>query len=166
MGYEAMPLMLWEPSQVTLRPSAKDGKLRVPGASHGGESAGIVQRGGLKVEILTAWWFQIFWKILVNWDDDIPNLWENKSHVPVTTNQLRYGHDKLNNTEPTLWEWRTVCYWTWPYDLWENSCHNPSQAFQMDQAEVGFQSHALARAASGLLWPIYNVTMIYQYYTI
>ena len=26
-------------------------------------------------------------KILVNWDDDIPNIWENKSHVPVTTNQ-------------------------------------------------------------------------------
>ena len=22
----------------------------------------------------------------VNWDDDIPNIWENKSHVPVTTN--------------------------------------------------------------------------------
>ena len=24
----------------------------------------------------------------VNWDDDIPNIWENKSHVPVTTNQV------------------------------------------------------------------------------
>ena len=24
----------------------------------------------------------------VNWDDEIPNIWENKSHVPVTTNQL------------------------------------------------------------------------------
>ena len=23
----------------------------------------------------------------VNWYDDIPNRWENKSHVPVTTNQ-------------------------------------------------------------------------------
>ena len=24
----------------------------------------------------------------VNWDDSIPNIWENKSHVPVTTNQI------------------------------------------------------------------------------
>ena len=23
----------------------------------------------------------------VNWDDEIPNMWENKNHVPVTTNQ-------------------------------------------------------------------------------
>ena len=23
----------------------------------------------------------------VNWDDDIPNVWKNKSYVPVTTNQ-------------------------------------------------------------------------------
>ena len=23
----------------------------------------------------------------VNWDDNIPNIWKNKSHVPVTTNQ-------------------------------------------------------------------------------
>ena len=25
----------------------------------------------------------------VNWDDDIPNIWKNNSHVPVTTNQIR-----------------------------------------------------------------------------
>ena len=24
----------------------------------------------------------------VSWDDDIPNRWENKIHVPVTTNQI------------------------------------------------------------------------------
>ena len=24
----------------------------------------------------------------VNWDDDIPNRWENKRHVPVITNQI------------------------------------------------------------------------------
>ena len=24
----------------------------------------------------------------INWDDEIPNIWETKSHVPVTTNQL------------------------------------------------------------------------------
>ena len=23
-----------------------------------------------------------------NWDDDIPYIWKNKSHVPVTTNQI------------------------------------------------------------------------------
>ena len=25
----------------------------------------------------------------VNWDDEIPNIWNDKSHVPVTTNQIR-----------------------------------------------------------------------------
>ena len=24
----------------------------------------------------------------VNWDVDIPNIWKNTSHVPVTTNQV------------------------------------------------------------------------------
>ena len=24
----------------------------------------------------------------VHWDDDIPNIWKHKSHVPVTTNQI------------------------------------------------------------------------------
>ena len=28
----------------------------------------------------------------VSWDDDIPNIWENKSHVPVTTNQIIVQH--------------------------------------------------------------------------
>ena len=27
----------------------------------------------------------------VSWDDELPNLWKNKSHVPVTTNQIIYG---------------------------------------------------------------------------
>ena len=26
----------------------------------------------------------------VNWDDETPNIWKNKSHVPVTTNQYMY----------------------------------------------------------------------------
>ena len=30
------------------------------------------------VFFLSDWWFQHIWKILVNWDDDIPNIWENK----------------------------------------------------------------------------------------
>ena len=24
----------------------------------------------------------------VNWDEELPKIWENKSHVPVTTNQI------------------------------------------------------------------------------
>ena len=41
--------------------------------------------------IFTGWWFHPIPKILVNWDDELPNIWENKSHVPVTTNQLMNG---------------------------------------------------------------------------
>ena len=41
--------------------------------------------------IQSGWWFQPLWKIWVSWDDDIPNIWENKSHVPVTTNQQLYA---------------------------------------------------------------------------
>ena len=29
--------------------------------------------------IHTAWWFLHLWKIVVNWDDDIPNIWEHKT---------------------------------------------------------------------------------------
>ena len=35
-----------------------------------------------ELQKITGWWFQPLWKILVNWDDEIPNIWENKSHVP------------------------------------------------------------------------------------
>jgi len=31
---------------------------------------------------LSGWWFQPLQKILVSWDDEIPNIWKNKSHVP------------------------------------------------------------------------------------
>ena len=31
---------------------------------------------------MTGCWFEPLWKILVNWDDDIPNIWENKIDVP------------------------------------------------------------------------------------
>jgi hypothetical protein len=27
-------------------------------------------------EIWSGWWFQPLWKILVSWDDDIPNIWK------------------------------------------------------------------------------------------
>ena len=42
------------------------------------------------VMIHAGWWLsQPLWKIYEfgNWDDDIPNIWKNEIHVPVTTNQ-------------------------------------------------------------------------------
>ena len=50
---------------------------------------------------ITGWWlrFQPLWKTLVNWDDDVPNIWKNISHVPVTTNQIicsLYPSDIIN----------------------------------------------------------------------
>ena len=38
----------------------------------------------------SGWWFEPLWKILVNWDDDIPNIWENKIDGNQTTNQQWY----------------------------------------------------------------------------
>ena len=35
------------------------------------------------------------WKIWVNWDDDIPNIWKNKSHVP--------NHQPVTGLEWILW---------------------------------------------------------------
>ena len=37
----------------------------------------------------TGWWYTYpSGKYeFVNWDDDIPNIWKNHPHVPVTTNQ-------------------------------------------------------------------------------
>ena len=32
----------------------------------------------------TGWWFQPLWKIWVNWDDKIPNIWKYKSHPPTS----------------------------------------------------------------------------------
>jgi len=32
--------------------------------------------------ITTGWWFHTLWKILVKWDDDIPNIWKNNPNVP------------------------------------------------------------------------------------
>ena len=35
-------------------------------------------------------WALPLWKMMefVSWDDDIPNVWENKMHVSKTTNQV------------------------------------------------------------------------------
>ena len=32
--------------------------------------------------LITGWWFEPLWKTWVNWDDEIPNLWENKKWQP------------------------------------------------------------------------------------
>ena len=39
--------------------------------------------------INTSWWYSYPSEKydFVNWDDEIPNIWKNKSRVPVTTNQ-------------------------------------------------------------------------------
>ena len=46
----------------------------------------------LTFQYLPGWWFQFIWKIWKSIGMIIPNIWENKSHVPVTTNQLRSGN--------------------------------------------------------------------------
>ena len=41
-------------------------------------------------QFVTGWWFEPLWKILVNWDDDIPNIWKNKKcSKPPTSNVCR-----------------------------------------------------------------------------
>ena len=49
------------------------------------------------VQSMTGWWLTYPSEKceFVSWDDDIPNTWENKSHVPVTTNQMRMEVMKL-----------------------------------------------------------------------
>ena len=57
----------------------------------------------------SGWWFQSLWKILVNWDDDIPNIWENKKcFKPPTSNHfseiLQSGHrQQLPPPAPPTW---------------------------------------------------------------
>ena len=38
----------------------------------------------------------------VNWDDELPNIWKNKIHVPVTTNQVKMDAWKSSNSVPSL----------------------------------------------------------------
>ena len=35
-----------------------------------------------RADTMTGWWFQPLWKIWFSWDDDIPNIWKSKIHVP------------------------------------------------------------------------------------
>ena len=41
----------------------------------------------------------------VNWDDEIPNIWEHNIHVPVTTNQNNIGYDGFFIIYPILYVW-------------------------------------------------------------
>ena len=42
---------------------------------------------------MTGWWFQHPSEKyeFVNWDDEIPHIWENKKWQPVTTNQMKHA---------------------------------------------------------------------------
>ena len=42
----------------------------------------------------SGWWFQL-WKIIVSWDDEIPNIWENKkcSKPPISSAIRGLGND-------------------------------------------------------------------------
>ena len=43
----------------------------------------------VKSQLITGWWFDPPLKNMkASWDDDIPNVWKNQSHVPVITNQM------------------------------------------------------------------------------
>ena len=54
--------------------------------------------------LLAGWWhtYPSDWKIWVNWNDLIPNLWKNKRHVPVTTNQYTIMNHP-NSKSLSLW---------------------------------------------------------------
>ena len=69
------------------------------------------------------------WKILISWDDDIPNIWKNKSHVP--NHQPGYQYDTKCDSlytdhlaifapwleKSTIYSW--CSYWStiWLFDI-------------------------------------------------
>ena len=48
------------------------------------------QGGSKNIQLVGAWALPL-WKMMefVSWDYELPNIWKNKSHVPVTTNEFR-----------------------------------------------------------------------------
>ena len=46
----------------------------------------------LKAKKQPGWWFESLWKILVNWDDEIPNIWENKKCFKPPTRRKQQTH--------------------------------------------------------------------------
>ena len=76
---------------------------------------------------LAGWWFQFLWKVLVSWDDDIPNIWK-KSHVP--NHQPDMFRIVLGFS--MLWKCKATCLWDdleLPDRLWLNSrdCHQTAE---------------------------------------
>ena len=69
------------------------------------------ENSGINRKHLSGWWFQPLWKIWKSIGIIIPNTWENKSHVPVTTNTFELVQDfaplQLRTAGPigraTLW---------------------------------------------------------------
>ena len=56
------------------------------------------------------WWFQPLWNILVSWDDDIPNIWKNKTcskpptrsyGFPMVFLWFSYGFPRFSATNPS-----------------------------------------------------------------
>ena len=54
-------------------------------------------------ESLVGGWATPLKNMKVNWDDDIPNIWKNKSRVAVTTNQIIYIYKNPNKSTFFLW---------------------------------------------------------------
>ena len=53
-----------------------------------------------KLTMIAGWWFQPIWKIWVNWDDDIPNIWKNNKRSKPPT---RLGWFSIYKTHHSRW---------------------------------------------------------------
>ena len=72
--------------------------------------------------------------MFINWDDDIPNIWKNKSHIPVTTNQQVIGGSRhvrkssLPAPSPQSWHKHVASSWSsrgWAQDPPKASAATP-----------------------------------------
>ena len=82
------------------------------------------------------------WKILVSWDDEIPNIWKNKIHVPVTTNQICLVTDSFIHCfigSMTHWLSPRLCddrvkQWTRSKDeQWNGNTYSDPSSFTLEQ---------------------------------
>ena len=80
-----------KPRDVTIenKTAISNSKIWFPNPAYPEQSDGRSTRGWIVLskvqqseQYLSGWWFQPLWKILVNWDDEIPSIWKNKFHVP------------------------------------------------------------------------------------
>ena len=65
--------------------------------------------------LLAGWWLsRPLWKMMefVSWDDDIPNIWKNKSHVP-NHQPVGFFHPRYRDFEWRKWHHYAICavYW-------------------------------------------------------